>query len=175
MKPKKPIVRISESQLLSILLQKDTIKGGSFFGVLTDTEEKNIEKPKLNGLVGVRKITGFAGHVYTSHQYMNQRLKVESDYVPSPRAWGVRMTDCPLIEHKGKYYLEVFFDKGSIVATKNFGYYKLDENGTRIDLDKAMVRSFMRPAKEEPVVYRNYALESILEIKINGVRYKIER
>jgi len=33
----------------------------------------------------------------------------------------------------------------------------------------------MRPAKEEPVVYRNYALESILEIKIAGVRYKIER
>ena len=174
MKNKKEIIEITQVQLLAMLQKKDAINGGTFFGILADTEVNGIAKPKACGLDGVRKITATVGHVYAHHQYKNQMLKKDASYVSKPRAWGERMQDFPLVIHKDKYYLEVFFDENQKSVTKNLMYYMMVE-GTVKTVDKETIKKNMRPKEKELVVYRNYSLDSILELRMNGNRYKIVR
>ncbi len=151
---------------LQKLLETTPIKGGTFMGLVTDTKETNIAKPKTCGLDGVRKIVMTTAHVYGLAQYVSKMKKLDASYEPQPRAWGVRMENCPLVLHNGECYLEVFFDKNA--KTKVLGYYQNGET-----LDKDIVRANMREKKEEAICYRNYSLSSILQIKMNGVRYMI--
>lgn len=148
------------------LLLATKINGGTFIYVLTYTREHNLIKPRTSPLAGLKKLTGTVGHAYAHHQYEKQRKKVEPSYKPQPRAWGVRLKDSPLVEHKGKYYLELFFDN-NLVKTKTMYYHK----GKTID--KSLVYPHLREKRFEPVVYRNYALDSIREIKVNGQGYRI--
>jgi hypothetical protein len=151
---------------LQKLLQENEIKGGTFMGLITDTEEKNIAKPKACELDGTRKIVMTVAQAFAHAQYVNKMKKLDANYEPKPRTWGVRMENSPLIDHNGVFYLEVFFNDN--VKTKVLGYYR---NG--VQLDKEHVRANMREKKEEMVCYRNYALTSILQIKMNKVRYMI--
>lgn len=160
------VKHITRLQLLNILMTTE-IKGGTFFGLLTNTEEKNIAKPKTCGLAGLRKVVGTVGHVYAHHQYANQMKKVDATYESKPRTWGVRLPNKPLVEHNGKYYLEVFFDNGRSKG-KNFGYFLAGK-----EIPKEIVYANMLPKKEETIVYRNYSLDSIMEIVVAKQRYKI--
>jgi hypothetical protein len=157
---------ISTLQLQKLLMEKP-INGGTFIYVLTDTKEGNLKNAKTCELAGLRKITATVGHAYAHHQYANQMLKKNPEYVPQGRTWGTRLKNCPLVEHKGNYYLELFFDNGKS-KTKNLGYF-LDGK----EIDKAKVREALLPKKEELIIYRNYSLDSIMEIKFAGVRYKV--
>lgn len=152
---------------LQKLLMDTPINGGTFISLITNTEEKNLKNAKTCALAGLRKITQTVAHVYAHHQYENQMRKIDPTFVSKPRVWGVRLKDRPLLEHKGKYYLEVFFDNGRS-KTRIKGYFL---NGSEIP--KETVSAAMLPRKEEEICYRNYALDSIMEIKFNGQRYKI--
>lgn len=158
---------ITVLQLQQLLMEKK-IKGGTFLYVLTNTKENNLKNAKTCALAGLTKITSTVAHAYAHHQYEKQMLKENPDYVPKGRTWGVRLKDCPLVEHKGEYYLELFFDKNTNSKTRNLGYFL---NGTEID--KETVKAALAPKKEETIVYRNYNLSSILEIKFGGQRYRV--
>ncbi len=152
---------------LQKLLMETPINGGTFLYVLTNTKESNLKNAKTCPLAGLTKITSTVGHAYAHHQYAKQMLKKNPEYVPQGRTWGTRLKDCPLIEHKGTFYLELFFDNGKS-KTKNMGYFL---NGKEID--RETVKAALLPKKDEMIVYRNYSLDSILEIKFAGVRYRV--
>ncbi len=157
---------ITVLQLQKLLMEK-VIVGGTFLYVLTNTRESNLKNAKTCALAGLTKITSTVAHAYAHHQYENQMKKKDPDYVPKGRTWGVRLKDCPLVEHNGKFYLELFFDNKRN-KTRNLGYFL---NGTEID--RETVKAGMLPKKEEPIIYRNYELSSILEIKFGGQRYRV--
>ena len=158
---------ITVLQLQKLLMEKKIV-GGTFLYVLTNTKESNLKNAKTCALAGLTKITSTVAHAYAHHQYENQMKKKDPDYVPKGRTWGVRLKDCPLVEHNGKFYLELFFDNNSKSRTRNMGYFL---NGKEID--KETVKAALLPKKEEMVVYRNYELSSILEIKFGGQRYRV--
>ncbi len=164
---KKEKIKIITTLQLQKLLMENKINGGTFIYVLTNTAESNLRNAKTCELAGLRKITSTVGHAYAHHQYANQMKKHDANYEAKPRAWGVRLKDCPLVEHKGGFYLELFFDNGKS-KSRNLGYFL---NGKEID--KETVKNAMLPKKEETIIYRNYSLESILEIKFGGNRYKV--
>lgn len=157
---------ITVLQLQKLLMEKKIV-GGTFIYVLTQTKESNLKNAKTCALAGLTKITSTVAHAYAHHQYENQMKKKDPDYVPKGRTWGVRLKDCPLVEHKGEYYLELFFDNERN-KTRNLGYFL---NGAEID--RETVKAALLPKKEETIVYRNYNLSSILEIKFGGQRYRI--
>lgn len=163
------IIKVNQVQLLAMLQTKDAIKGGTFIGLITDTEETNIIKPKTCGLAGLRKITLTVGHIYSHAQYANQMKKINPEYIPQPRKWGVRMEDFPLVLHKDKYYLEVFFDNDR-VKTRVIGYYLNGE-----EIPKEVVRQHLRPKEDEPITYRNYSIDSILQMSFKKKKMIIEK
>ena len=99
---------------------------------------------------------------------INNQLRREGKepYEPQPRAWGQRIKGTPLVEHKGKYYLETQYLK--TIETK---YY---QNG--IEIDESELRPFMREQSymtNKPIIWRDYSLDSIEWIHVNNK--KIEK
>lgn len=58
-----------------------------------------------------RKISWVAGVINARYaRVVNRQRKREhkrQDFTASPRAWGVRLPNCPLVEYEGEHYLEI--------------------------------------------------------------------
>lgn len=100
---------------------------------------------------------------------VNRRLAQEgkdADFEVGPRAWGTRVPNTPIVEHKGKRYLEVIFLKAGEVE------YQIDGKV----VDAALVGEVPSSNGEQgglgnKVIIRTFAEESITRVKINGETY----
>lgn len=81
--------------------------------------------------------------------------------------WGERVPNTPLIEHKGKYYIQVIFNRGGSSV------YFLDDQ----EIQPEDIEGFDAPvisgegqglSDENAVVVRTFALDSIKEIRLMG-------
>ena len=86
------------------------------------------------------------------------------------RPWGKRLENLPIIEHKGKYYLEVIFNQPPCVE------YVYMENGYGKPISKKDIIGLPEKKKEgkqgglseeNKVIIRTYNIDNILEIHIN--------
>ena len=94
---------------------------------------------------------------------VNRRLKKENkpEFTPGPRVWGARVGDTPIIEHKGKKYLECIFLKAGETT------YYLDGK----PIPKSQIEEFLPKASngdqgglEDKVVIRSFGFDSIIKI-----------
>lgn len=75
------------------------VKGATPVTISTVTE---VKLPKSE--VPTQKLSRINGMVGTSYSAGMER--VLGEYIPKPRTWGQRLSDCPaLVTHKGNYYL----------------------------------------------------------------------
>jgi len=88
-----------------------------------------------------------------------------------PRAWGKHIAGTPLIAHNGKLYLEVKVE--TVLQTQ----YRHVETGKELfDVGpflRKRSKSSGRQQVERAVVLRDYKLESIVELRLQGEIYSI--
>jgi hypothetical protein len=139
----------------------------TFLSLLAVTEPKLLKSCPFGQVRKVSKILGIANFRY-ANSVNNQRSRegLPADFESLPRRWGKRLVGCPLVEHQGKWYLEVKVEK----VLKSAKYWA---DGKWIS--KEALEPFLpkrqesgRQGVENSIILRDYNLESIRKLKIGG-------
>ena len=155
------------------------INGASFVGLDTHTDvpltggKKNPMQGRVTKRMVGASVMSFQNKNFSAYEAMvKRRLEAEGkqpeDFVLSERAWGVRVPNMPIVEHKGNYYLEVIFLKPGTVT------YYLDGN----PIDKQDIEGLKDAAAgeqgglENKVIIRTFAADSITELRIDGQAFQ---
>lgn len=155
------------------------VNGNSFMGIDTLTKEdltggkKNPHQGRVTKACIGSQVQCFQNkHVNGYDAMVKRRLvaegKAAEDFQLGPRAWGTRLPNEPIIEHKGEYYLEVIFKSAGNVE------YMLDG----VPCAKSQIEG-LKPSSgggeqgglDNKVVIRTYKLSSIQKIRIDGQEY----
>lgn len=153
----------------------ERIQGATFASMDTRTlvgltgGRKNPMKDRVWKVSKNHRVMVFTNKNSNAYQNMvNRRLEKEGksvDFIVAERKWGTRLPNLPIVEHKGKYYLEVIFLHSGTVE------YYLDNEPIETDAiegfkitPKDSGRQGLEP--EHAVIIRTFALESITELRI---------
>jgi len=164
-------IGIGQASLASLLSK---VKGATFATLLCETEPDLI-KPKSNPLAGrVKKLSRV--NVCLNFHYekaVNRQLTREgkdADFVVQPRKWGERIQGTPLVEHKGKLYVEAMVQK--VYHT----HFTLD--GKLVD--KAKIAEHLRPSStpqnqgvDKAIIIRDYSLANIRRVHLGGNKINV--
>lgn len=152
------------------------MKGGAnIVSIVTKTTPRmrKTDNPFYDKVEKVSKVNGIINWRY-SNAVNNQRKREgkEDDFQAVERRWGQRIKGTPLVEHKGKYYLEMKVER------KLNSEYIHKEKGEKLDMEQLGAflytnSSSKRQNLEKEVVLRDYKLDSIDTIKMNGEEYKV--
>ncbi len=172
---------MTRDELVSTLLTRK----GAFFATIvaeTDPRMRKTGNPYV-GAMKISRVNGLFNWIYenaVNRQRIRENQPLDSageveHFTPEPRKWGTRLkradgTVTPLVEHKGKHYLEMKVER-------SLGYeYRL----SGATLDPKAVEAFLPERKEgarqeveNPVILRDYAVDSIQQITLDGVVYEI--
>lgn len=102
----------------------------------------------------------------------NPQTQAEADAVPIfeplPRSWGDRIPNSALVNYKDRFYVEI---KCNSCVKRTW----LVDNRAATPQEVAIIESFITPTEEgkrqeldKPVVLRDYGLESIRSLKLDG-------
>ena len=161
------------------LAQIHTLLGqinGNTFAALDSITDVGLLGGKKNPMQGrvTKHTTGNRVQLFTSHKgyknMVNRRLAAEgkvADFEPAALPWGERVEDSPLIQNKGKFYLQVIFHKGgdSEYYLDNKVIAKADIEGLKPETQNAGRTGL---EDENSVIVRTFALDSIREIRMLG-------
>lgn len=127
----------------------------------------------VNGMLN----TVYARSVQRQREREQQPLDANGNveqFMAMPRKWGTRLqradgTILPLVEHKGKHYMEV-------QVGKSLRHVYMFDNGTPVGAKgRKLVRAWLRKKVEgrrqmvdKPVILRDYSLENLRELTIDG-------
>lgn len=142
--------------------------GHSFVGLttLTDARAKKTNNPYGKILKKTILLANIGFHYSNSLDNQAKREGKEIDFNIQPRRWGVRLPNTPLVEHKGKYYLEYKSEKVTSVE-----YFT--ENGEQIEKEK--IEEFLPQKRhsstqkelDKKIILRDVAIENILSLRIS--------
>lgn len=154
------------------------VHGATFIGLDTITEVNLPKSSPHHGRV-TKVMTGanvqVFGNKHTNgyENMVKRRLGKESkdpeDFQLSPRKWGQRVPNLPIVEHQGNEYLEVIFLKNGEIE------YLLDGK----PINKEDVIGLKPPVAaeqgglENKVHLRTFAVESIRQIVIDGQTFTV--
>jgi len=159
------------------------VSGASFVGFdsLTEVTLTGGKKNPMQGRVTKRMVGAsvmvFSNQNTNAYEAMIQRRLEQEGKDPvsfelSPRAWGTRIPNMPIVEHEKNgvttYYLEVIFLKPGKVE------YRLD--GAPIPQD--LIEGLKEPVAGEQggldnkVIIRTFAADSITEVRVDGKVYQ---
>ena len=151
------------------------INGASFVGLDTHTDvvltggKSNPQQGRVTKRMIGATVMSFQNKNFSAYEAMVQRRLVAEGKNPdnftlSERAWGVRLPNMPIVEHKDEYYLEVIFLKPGVVV------YELDGNPVQpsfiIGLKPAAAGK--QGGLDDTVFLRTFKAESITELRIDG-------
>lgn len=95
-----------------------------------------------------------------------EELKQVPVFTPGERRWGRRIPKSALVEHRDQYYLEIKVERS--LKTEWF------INGREATPQEVgLIKSCLPASSDSPVTLRDYRLDSIREIKVNGEVYLI--
>lgn len=155
--------------LLVDILRK--IKGTTFIDVLLETKPQLKTPPAyLKNVVKLQEINACIGFHY-ANSVNRQRIREGStpDFEALPRKWGQRILGTPLVEYKGKYYLEL-----KTIKVLNHIY-----SDRKSQIPNHIVEAYLSPSSvarqklDKPVILRDPAIDSIRRIVLNGVVYEV--
>lgn len=164
-------------EIINIKNLVNDINGATFIGIDTVTFPKLSGGKKNPHKDLIKKITsGSSCEVFTnknSNGYanmVNRRLEEEGKepFQLKERVWGKRIPNTPVIEHNGKYYLELIFLKAGKTT------YEL--NDKHIDKEDIIGLNDSKEGEQggldNKVIIRTVSLDSITGLRINGRNLK---
>lgn len=163
-----------------------SLRGARPVSIIAETEPvmRKTGNPWYGNVIKRTVANVFIGFDY-SNSVNNARIRENklTDFEPSLRAWGSRLvrqdgTLTPLVEHRGKLYLETRFLSNRAPEVYYF-WRKPGEPLTSAEIDR--IKTFF-PEKSsnaahqglnEEVILRDYALENIKRMTLNGEIYEV--
>ncbi len=184
---------ITRSKLKDLLYHRS---GASIVTVVSRTEPdmRKRDNPFYGKVCKVAQVNGMVGFRY-KNSVNNQRFREGQpvddggnvvEFEPLPRKWGNRLYRedvdpntgatvrrlTPLVLHKGRHYLE-------LKVERLLSMHYQDEDGNPVPAEdlhpwlRQRSGESSRQLVERPVVLRDYALDSIEEIRMDGVIYRV--
>ena len=151
------------------------INGASFVGLDTHTDvtltggKSNPHQGRVTKRMVGATVMSFQNKNFSAYEAMvKRRLVVEGkapeDFKLGERAWGVRLPNMPIVEHKGNYYLEVIFMQPGKVE------YLLDGHVVPASFIIGLkdTTAGKQGGLEDKVIIRTFAADSISELRIDG-------
>lgn len=155
------VERITQAELIALLTSEKTVNGCTFasFDALTEPDmNKTIDgkRDQPNPHFGkVRKVLNFQlGMLFSNktgsayERMVNRRKEKEggvADFVVGQRAWGTRIPNTSVVEHKGNYYLSVIYHESPVTLAE-----KVAEMGLTLTEDeKALIEGLKRTVAYE--------------------------
>lgn len=156
---------ITKNELVELLKQ---VRGTTFVSISSEVtpQLKGGKSCPLQGVVKKSESNctiGFKWQNSVNNQL--EREGEEPDFIAEPRKWGVRLTGTPLVKHKDSYYLETKVEK-------SHAEYFMDGK----EIDKEEIKPYLRDTSsitEKPLYIRDYSIDSIKSIRINGESYNV--
>ena len=146
--------------------------GHSFVGLttLTDARAKKTGNPFGKILKKTRLLANIGFHYSNSLDNQAKREGKEIDFDIKPRRWGVRLPNTPLVEHKGKHYLE--YKAEDVQSVEYF-----TEEGEQIE--KSQIEEFLPKPRhsstqdnlDKKIILRDVAIENIISLRISKKVY----
>ena len=146
--------------------------GHSFIGLttLTDARAKKTGNPFGKILKKTRLLANIGFHYANSLDNQAKREGKDIDFDIKPRRWGVRLPNTPLVEHKGKHYLE--YKAESVQSVEYF-----TEEGEQIEKD--LIKEFLPQPRhsstqndlDKKIILRDVAIENIISLRISKKVY----
>lgn len=130
-----------------------------------------VHKTQIGSSVMVFQNKRINGYEAMVQRRLAQEGKDPFDFKLSPRRWGTRVENMPLVTHNGGYYLEVIFLHPGPVQ------YYLDDKPVPEERIIGLRKSY-EPAQgglERKVILRCPSFDSIRRIKIDGNEYTINK
>ena len=163
---------VTQDKLVNILNGKK----GAFFATIFSRTKPDMNKtnnPYYDKVLKESEVNVCLNWIY-ENAVNNQREREgkEPDFEAEPRSWGVRIPKHPFVIHKGKLYLEAKIQK-------SLGHkYKL--NGKEIS--EEIIQRYLRKKTEgsrqkleTPVKLRDYSIDNIISIIMDGEQYVVEK
>jgi hypothetical protein len=184
-------MKISYAALVEKLMaMKQPTKAELVVAIEPEMVKKHRETKEPNPFLGrVKKqsvVAGIIGGWNYAQAVQNQRVREASDeaialqqveqFVSAPRAWGKRLENTALVEHKGQYYLEL-----NVKEAKQSIYMVDDRIATAEEL--AALKNYLpkqyeegaRQEVEAPVILRDYKLASVRVLDVAGQQLEVEK
>lgn len=164
---------------VDVLAVLSALNGNGFVGVDTETVPV-LKGGKKNPMQGrVKKVVSGSQCQMFQNKYLNgyeemvrRRLNAEgkngTDFQLGSRAWGSRIEGLPLVEHKGKYYLELIYQNSGNVQYLLDGEPIAKEEIEGLD-DKP---EGAQGGLSDKVIIRTIALENVRGLRYGGQEYK---
>lgn len=147
------------------------VRGCTFASIDSETEPS----PGILKVTSQTRVLLFTNKNISGYDAMIKRRLVEAgknpdNFVIGDLPWGERVKNSPLIEHKGKTYLQC------VELAEGQKHYYLKANGKEVDEADLNLRSRrtnqgLAPADE--VIVRTYNLDNITRISLMGVVLKV--
>jgi len=117
-------------------------------------------------IVKVSRVNGMVNFIYENAVNNQRKREGETpDFEAAPRQWGQRIEGTPLVKHNDKTYLEFKVERSLD--------YHYEDNGIMVPEDE--VAPFLpkrsessRQNVEKEVILRDYAIENIVSVRMNG-------
>ncbi len=150
-------------------------KGAKFATITALTDAKLLKTGNPFGKVNKRSRVNIVINFGYENAVNNQRGRegTARDFEAKPRTWGARIPGMPFVQHKGKLYLECKVER-------SLSHEYLTADGRTLTDDQVAPFQPSRHSNaehqgvEKEIILRDYALEGIEEIAIDGERYKVD-
>lgn len=170
--------RVNDMTNLRTLLK--AVNGATFITINTSTTpklkggKKNIfNDGRTRKIMTGANVMVFQNKTVNGYDAMVKRRLEKEGKAPesfnlSPRTWGTRLPNTPIVEHKGSYYLEVIFLNAGEVHYEVDGVVTDAADIVGLDLDREEGR---QGGLNDKVIIRTFRVDSIKSITINKNTY----
>lgn len=153
------------------------VNGASFIGLdtVTNVVLSGGKKNPLQGCV-TKHMKGASVMVFSNkntngYEAMIERRLIQEGKDPTafqlgPRAWGTRVPNMPIVEHKNNYYLEVIFLKAGTVHYEVNGV--VTDPAYIVGMPERKENEDSQGGLENKVIIRTFAADSIVELRVDG-------
>jgi hypothetical protein len=174
-----PIRRYTAEELREILMELRGAKAATIFAK-TEPKMRKTDNPYIGRVLKHSQVNGMVNwHYENSVNNQREREGHGEIFEALPRKWGTRIkrpdgTLTPLVEHKGQWYLEV---KVQQTIRHEYRFVGTERKLNRISMEE--LRKFLtertgegaRQELEKVVILRDYALENIYQLTLDGQEY----
>lgn len=158
------------------------------FSALVDAKAKKTGNPygDISKLSRVQAFTG-ADYEKSVNRQLDREGKTQLEFTAKERSWGERVSPA-LVQNGGKFYLvaQVLKTAKPVYLVRKPWKLNAPNTGTILreqiltPIAKEAIAAFLpavRPATnqgtEKEVVYRNYSLENLISVSVNGLRLRV--
>ena len=160
-------INLSISEMVDILLK---VCGSTMVGFTSETTPRLLAG---NPWINVVKSSRVNANLCFDYEKAVNRQRVRegkiADFVVQPRKWGKHIGKSPVVEHKGKLYLNakinsstaVYIADGKIVTEAEVYAWMGEKHSGRQHVDKA-------------IESRDFSMENVRELRMDGIEYIID-